>query len=223
MRSPSGPVSEQLGEEPAPDPAESVARDRQRAKQRQAERREARLRQRREGGQRDGGQADGAPAAGPDATGGPDAPGAVPDAPPENLGRSDATAASPPPEPILDDAEVDELFLDEEDERPDQEELYEAEAEAGFAPRGRRGDSGETAAAGPRRAPAKTGEPTHGGAGGRVVGFLRACWAELQRVQWPDRRALTQLTAIVLVFILIMGSYLGALDAIFSRVIQEII
>jgi preprotein translocase subunit SecE len=57
----------------------------------------------------------------------------------------------------------------------------------------------------------------------RVVAFLRACWAELQRVQWPDRRQTTQLTAIVLVFIVIMGGYLGLLDAIVSRVVQEII
>jgi preprotein translocase SecE subunit len=42
-------------------------------------------------------------------------------------------------------------------------------------------------------------------------------------VQWPDRRQTTQLTAIVLVFIVIMGGYLGLLDAIVSRVVQEII
>jgi preprotein translocase SecE subunit len=42
-------------------------------------------------------------------------------------------------------------------------------------------------------------------------------------VQWPDRKATTQLTAIVLVFIIIMGGYLGLLDAIVSRIVQEII
>ena len=28
--------------------------------------------------------------------------------------------------------------------------------------------------------------------GNRAIGFLRASWAELQRVQWPDRRQVTR-------------------------------
>jgi preprotein translocase subunit SecE len=50
-----------------------------------------------------------------------------------------------------------------------------------------------------------------------------AVWAELQRVQWPDRRQLTQLTGVVLFFVLIVGAYLGGLDAIFSKLIQAIL
>jgi len=57
----------------------------------------------------------------------------------------------------------------------------------------------------------------------RLVQFLVAVWAELQRVQWPDRQALTTLTGVVLGFVLIAGGYLGLLDAIASRVIQAII
>ena len=53
--------------------------------------------------------------------------------------------------------------------------------------------------------------------------FLRASWAELQRVQWPDRNALTSLTGIVLGFVLIAGGYLGLLDAIFSKIIKAIL
>jgi preprotein translocase SecE subunit len=48
-------------------------------------------------------------------------------------------------------------------------------------------------------------------------------WAELQRVQWPNRKQLTQLTGVVLFFVLIVGAYLGGLDAILSRIIQEIL
>ena len=48
-----------------------------------------------------------------------------------------------------------------------------------------------------------------------------AVWAELQRVQWPDRQALTTLTGVVLGFVLIMGGYLGLLDAIFSDAHQD--
>jgi preprotein translocase SecE subunit len=58
---------------------------------------------------------------------------------------------------------------------------------------------------------------------GRVVGFLVAVWAELQRVEWPDRRTLTTLTWVVLGFVLIAGGYLGLLDAIFSRLIQALL
>ena len=58
---------------------------------------------------------------------------------------------------------------------------------------------------------------------GRLAAFLVAVWAELQRVQWPDRKQLTQLTGVVLFFVLIVGAYLGALDAIFSKLIQAIL
>ncbi len=58
---------------------------------------------------------------------------------------------------------------------------------------------------------------------GRVVAFLIAVWAELGRVQWPNRQQLTQLTGVVLFFVIIIGAYLGALDAIFSKVVNAIL
>ena len=57
----------------------------------------------------------------------------------------------------------------------------------------------------------------------RVIGFLENVWAELKRVQWPDRRTLTQLTGVVLVFVIITGAYLGLLDAVFSKLINKIL
>jgi preprotein translocase SecE subunit len=57
----------------------------------------------------------------------------------------------------------------------------------------------------------------------RLVAFLIASWAELRRVQWPNRKQTTQMTGVVLVFVLIAGGYLGLLDAIFSRIITQII
>jgi preprotein translocase subunit SecE len=57
----------------------------------------------------------------------------------------------------------------------------------------------------------------------RLVQFLIAVWAELQRVQWPDRQALTTLTGVVLGFVLIAGGYLGLLDAVAQRIVQAII
>ena len=58
---------------------------------------------------------------------------------------------------------------------------------------------------------------------GKVWHFFQNVWAELQRVQWPDRRQVTTLTGVVLGFVLIAGGYLGLLDAIFSRIIDNII
>jgi preprotein translocase subunit SecE len=66
------------------------------------------------------------------------------------------------------------------------------------------------------------GESTRGG-GNRLINFLRACWAELQRVQWPDRRQVVQATGVVLGFVVIAGAYLGIMDAIFSRLVDAIL
>jgi preprotein translocase SecE subunit len=165
-----------------------MARNRQRAKQRQAERRA------RQGGQR-------RPAERPvtDPRVSEPAPGIDPElavgAPPQEEGRSDLVVAD---EPLLEDDE----HLTEEEEL---EELQDEEDE-GYAPRGRRG--------------AETHEKKHRS---RVVQFLFASWAELQRVQWPSRQALTTLTGVVVGFVLIAGGYLGLLDAIVSRIIKAIL
>ena len=58
---------------------------------------------------------------------------------------------------------------------------------------------------------------------GRVAAFLVAVVAELRRVQWPDRTALTTMTGIVLGFVVIAGGYLGLLDFLFSRLVQAIL
>jgi preprotein translocase SecE subunit len=59
--------------------------------------------------------------------------------------------------------------------------------------------------------------------GNRVLNFLRASWAELQRVQWPDRRQVTQATAVVLGFVALAGAYLGVADWAAQRVVDFII
>jgi preprotein translocase SecE subunit len=58
---------------------------------------------------------------------------------------------------------------------------------------------------------------------GGVIGFFISCWAELKRVQWPDRETLIQASAITLIFITIMAAYLGVLDAVFNWLVQRII
>jgi preprotein translocase SecE subunit len=58
---------------------------------------------------------------------------------------------------------------------------------------------------------------------GRAADFLRASWAELKRVQWPDRRQVGQGTAVTIGFVIVAGAYLGALDAIWNPIIQAIL
>src|SRR5262245_797082 len=58
---------------------------------------------------------------------------------------------------------------------------------------------------------------------GPVLGFLLSCWAELKRVQWPDRDTLVQASAVTFIFVAIMAAYLGALDAAFNWLIKQII
>jgi preprotein translocase SecE subunit len=57
----------------------------------------------------------------------------------------------------------------------------------------------------------------------RVPAFLRACWAELQRVQWPDRRQVGQATAVVLGFVVIAGAFLGLADVVAQRIVDLIL
>jgi preprotein translocase subunit SecE len=59
--------------------------------------------------------------------------------------------------------------------------------------------------------------------GNRAIGFLRASWAELQRVQWPDRRHVFQATAVVLGFVAIAGAYLGLADYIAKEIVEFIL
>ena len=58
---------------------------------------------------------------------------------------------------------------------------------------------------------------------GPVLGFLLSCWAELKRVQWPDRDTLVQASAVTFIFVAVMAAYLGGLDAAFNWLIKRII
>jgi preprotein translocase subunit SecE len=178
-----------------------VARNRQRSKQRQAERRAKRLG---EGGgpagQPDDGQGRPAdPEVGEPLVQDPRASEPAPGIDPE-------LAVGAPPEDLGRSDEVleDEPELDAIDGDGDAAEA----AAADYAPRGRRG--------------VDPGAPTSKGRG-RVVQFLFAVWAELQRVQWPKRQALTTLTGVVIGFVIIAGGYLGLLDAIVSRIMESIL
>jgi preprotein translocase subunit SecE len=138
-------------------------------------------------------------------TGGvPDAQARV-DAPPQELGQSAYTLEhTSEEEEFIGDLEVGRRW--EDDGEPEEED-------------------GATAVAGPRgvRGGREHHEEHHRPEHGRVVGFLIAVWAELNRVQWPNRQQLTSLTGITLLFVLIVGGYLGFLDAIFSKLVSAIL
>jgi len=132
-------------------------------------------------------------------------------APPQDLGTSEDTLQH---SPHVDDdiAELDEAYDNEDFDYEDEAQPVDGGGKPpAKGPRGVRGGRSE----GP-------GEATHRGRG-RLIAFLIAVWAELKRVQWPNRKQLTQMTSIVLVFVLIAGGYLGLLDAIFSELIKRIL
>ncbi len=58
---------------------------------------------------------------------------------------------------------------------------------------------------------------------GGVLGFIASCWAELKKVQWPDRDTLVQATAVTIIFVAVAATYLGALDAVFNFLIKQIL
>jgi preprotein translocase subunit SecE len=167
-----------------------MARNRQRAKERQAARRAAQA----------GGQ--------------------VPPPPDESV-----TAQPPPPDDLGHPDDVLEDEPDLIDEAADRELELEAEEAGAFSDEPVDEIAPETAT-GPRgvRGGVEAGAAAEERSGlGKVWHFFQNVWAELQRVQWPDRKQVTTLTGVVLGFVLIAGGYLGLLDAIFSRVIDEII
>jgi preprotein translocase subunit SecE len=217
-----------------------VARDRKRAKQRRARR-----------GRDDAGTPVGSPAGRPDpagaATGGApvraDVPGALDHASgdvdefdaalvrgaggvPADAGADvDGVAADPE---TLSETEIEAEAEAEGDLSED--EIQELAGPAGSGGGGRAGGGGAGGAlsapggggsgggATPEQA---SGAPVRGG--NRAIGFLRASWAELQRVQWPDRRQVFQATAVVLGFVAIAGAYLGLADYVAKEIVEFIL
>lgn len=58
---------------------------------------------------------------------------------------------------------------------------------------------------------------------GRLRTFLRSSWAELRRVQWPDRKQMSTMTTIVIGFVIIAGAYLGAIDFVANKIVDFLV
>ena len=69
----------------------------------------------------------------------------------------------------------------------------------------------------PRRESARPGE-RHGIPG---VQFIRECWAELQKVEWPSQRQVITGTTVVLIACIIVGAFLYANDLVWKHVVQN--
>jgi preprotein translocase subunit SecE len=57
----------------------------------------------------------------------------------------------------------------------------------------------------------------------RVFGFLLGSWRELQRVQWPDRRQVMQATGVVIGFVIVAGVFLGVADVLATHLMNYVL
>ena len=109
----------------------------------------------------------------------------------------------------------------------DEPELSEDEVDAVVEAEEKREDAADTRPSARRRRRAAEGARTEHPPARRqrtgAIGFLRASWAELQRVQWPDRKQVGQATAVVLGFVAIAGAYLGIADTLAQKLVNLII
>ncbi|MEK7151412.1 MAG: preprotein translocase subunit SecE [Patescibacteria group bacterium] len=57
----------------------------------------------------------------------------------------------------------------------------------------------------------------------KVIDFFHDIKIELARVSWPSRKQTTQYTIVVVVVSLLVAIFLGALDALFSFILNKFI
>jgi preprotein translocase subunit SecE len=206
-----------------------VARDRKRAKQRRARR-----------GRDDAGTPAGRPPGPPDPAGSEtggvpvraDVPGAL-DHASGDVDEFDAAIVRgaggvPADAETLSEAEIEaeaeaegDLSEDEIQELPSPTGSGGGRAGGGGGPGGALSAPGGGGSGGGATPEQASGAPVRGG--NRAIGFLRASWAELQRVQWPDRRQVFQATAVVLGFVAIAGAYLGLADYVAKEIVEFIL
>lgn len=160
-----------------------MARNRQKAKKRQAER------------AKQGGAAK-PPRSGINAT------------PPEELGRSDRTLAAAD--------SLDEVFAHTPLEDPPDKSATAAESTSPTTQPSAASASAEKNKAMPKEKKPKEEKPS---IFARFLTFCRGSAEELKKTEWPNRQQTTTLTGVVIAFVIMAGSYLGALDQIFSRIV----
>ncbi len=101
--------------------------------------------------------------------------------------------------------------------------------------RRQRRDARRAAGEQPAAAPAAAAGGAGGSAGGGVTavggydeprrrgGFIRESWAELQKVEWPNRSQTIQGTIVVIIACAIVGAYLWGLDQVLQPFVREVL
>jgi preprotein translocase subunit SecE len=80
-----------------------------------------------------------------------------------------------------------------------------------------------------RRRQVKPVQPTKSQAGaqrerrGGLRAFAAESWGELKKVEWPGRRQLLSATVVVIIAVAVVGAYLYAADAAFSRLVRDVL
>ena len=137
------------------------------------------------------------------------------------LARTSAEAQEP--DPSYNEAELEDDFVDEE---PPLDDGDVAGGGGPGGPRRRRGGGGGDDSGGgevggghlPAASPASA--PRRRNA---LVAFVQGSWRELHRVQWPDRRQVTQATGVVIGFVIVAGAYLALADWVAGKVVHFIL
>ncbi len=57
----------------------------------------------------------------------------------------------------------------------------------------------------------------------RSRAFLEECWAELRKVHWPTRDETRAATIAVIIGVIVVGAYLGIIDAVLSFVFTKVL
>jgi preprotein translocase subunit SecE len=94
-------------------------------------------------------------------------------------------------------------------------------------------DSAEAKAAPPQRAPARQPQTSPSMTATSTVSgrreprqrfrFIKECWGELQKVEWPSRAQVIQGTVVVIIACVIVGTYLYAADQIFKPFVRNVL
>jgi preprotein translocase subunit SecE len=53
--------------------------------------------------------------------------------------------------------------------------------------------------------------------------FIKECWAELKKVEWPSRAQVSQGTIVVIIACVIVGTYLYAADQLFKPFVRTVL
>lgn len=57
----------------------------------------------------------------------------------------------------------------------------------------------------------------------QIINFIKEAKKEFKKIKWPTKKEALRYTTIVIIITLVVASYLGTLDIIFSRILNLLI